>query len=145
MSGFLTSQRLDSLGGYKSPPRLSRSEGHSIHIANTLRHSLELLTSLFYASFKSKLPKRDLSLTLEWPTLSSTQALHRQSPCVCYSWGFVPLDKLGHLGITKIVIPRSEKEGMKPPYMCPGCSNHTHDNNMINRCNIINKRVIFLA
>jgi hypothetical protein len=31
------------------------------------------------------------------------------------------------------VIPRSEKEGTKPPYMCPGCSNHTHGNNMINR------------
>jgi hypothetical protein len=27
------------------------------------------------------------------------------------------------------VIPRSEKEGTKPPYVCPGCSNHTHDNN----------------
>jgi hypothetical protein len=37
------------------------------------------------------------------------------------------------------VIPRSEKEGTKPPYVCPGCSNHTHGNNMINRCNVINK------
>jgi hypothetical protein len=27
------------------------------------------------------------------------------------------------------VIPRSEKEGTKPPYVCPGCSNHTHGNN----------------
>jgi hypothetical protein len=36
-----------------------------------------------------------------------------------------------------IVIPRSEKEGTKPPYVCPGCSNHTHGNNMINRCNVI--------
>jgi hypothetical protein len=35
------------------------------------------------------------------------------------------------------IIPRSEKEGMKPPYVCPGCSNHTHGNNMINRCNVI--------
>jgi hypothetical protein len=43
------------------------------------------------------------------------------------------------------VIPRSEKEGTKPPYVCPGCSNHTHSNNMINRCNVINKRVIFLT
>jgi hypothetical protein len=24
------------------------------------------------------------------------------------------------------VIPRSEKEGTKPPYVCPGCSNHTY-------------------
>jgi hypothetical protein len=44
-----------------------------------------------------------------------------------------------------IVIPRSEKEGMKPPYVCPGCSNHMHGNNMINRCNVVNKRVIFLT
>jgi hypothetical protein len=36
-----------------------------------------------------------------------------------------------------IVIPRSEKEGTKPPYVCPGCSNHTHGNNMISRCNVI--------
>jgi hypothetical protein len=43
------------------------------------------------------------------------------------------------------VIPRSEKEGTKPPYVCPGCSNHTHVNNMINRCNVVNKRVIFLT
>jgi hypothetical protein len=42
------------------------------------------------------------------------------------------------------VIPRSEKEGTKPPYVCPGSSNHTHGNNMINRYNVINKRVIFL-
>jgi hypothetical protein len=43
------------------------------------------------------------------------------------------------------VIPRSEKEGTKPLYVCPGCSNHTHGNNMINRCNVVNKRVIFLT
>jgi hypothetical protein len=30
---------------------------------------------------------------------------------------------------SKDVIPRSEKEGTKPPYVCPGCSNHTHGNN----------------
>jgi hypothetical protein len=30
-----------------------------------LRHSLELLTSLLQASFKSKLSRRDLSLTLK--------------------------------------------------------------------------------
>jgi hypothetical protein len=45
----------------------------------------------------------------------------------------------------KAVIPRFEKEGTKPPYVCPGCSNHTHGNNMINRCNAVNKRVIFLT
>jgi hypothetical protein len=36
-----------------------------VHIANTLRHSLELPTSLIQASLKSNLPRRDLSLTLE--------------------------------------------------------------------------------
>jgi hypothetical protein len=65
MSGVLTPQRLDSLGGYKRPLRLSSMVGHSFHIANTLRHSLELPTSLLQASFKSKLPTRDLRLTLE--------------------------------------------------------------------------------
>jgi hypothetical protein len=33
------------------------------------------------------------------------------------------------LFVCKNVIPRSEKEGTKPPYVCPGCSNHTHGNN----------------
>jgi hypothetical protein len=46
---------------------------------------------------------------------------------------------------SRLVISRSEKEGTKPPYVCPGCSNHTHGNNMINRCNVMNKRVIFLT
>jgi hypothetical protein len=50
---------------------------HSFHIANTLKCSLELPTSLLQASFKSKFPMRDLRLTLEWPTQSSSQALHR--------------------------------------------------------------------
>jgi hypothetical protein len=47
--------------------------------------------------------------------------------------------------VSRVVIPRSEKEGTKHPYVCPGCSNHTHDNNMINRCNVINKQVICLT
>jgi hypothetical protein len=54
-----------SWGGYKRLPRLSSMVGHSFHIINTLRHSLELPTSLLQASFKSKLLRRDLSLTLE--------------------------------------------------------------------------------
>jgi hypothetical protein len=66
MSGFLTPQWLDSLGGaIKGPSRLSSTVDHSFHIANTLRHSLELPTSLLQASFKSKFARRDLSLTLE--------------------------------------------------------------------------------
>jgi hypothetical protein len=34
------------------------------------------------------------------------------------------------------VIPCSEKEGTKPPYVCPGCSNHTYSNNMITRFHV---------
>jgi hypothetical protein len=51
--------------GYKRPPPLSTRVGHSYHLTNTLRHSLELPTSLLQALFKSKLPMRDLNLTLE--------------------------------------------------------------------------------
>jgi hypothetical protein len=93
-----------SWGGYKRLPRLSSTGGHSFYIANILKHSLELPTSLLQASFKSKLPRRYLSLTLEWPTRSSSQALHRRSPCVRYSWGFVALDGLGCPEVTKVVI-----------------------------------------
>jgi hypothetical protein len=67
MSESVTPQWVDSLGGgYKSlPPRLSSLVGHSVQLTNTLRHSLEIPTSLLQASFKSKFPGRDLSLTLE--------------------------------------------------------------------------------
>jgi hypothetical protein len=41
-----------------------------------------------------------------------------------------------HMHDLKIVIPRSEKEGTKPPYVCPGCSNHTYSNNMITRFHV---------
>jgi hypothetical protein len=34
------------------------------------------------------------------------------------------------------VIPRSEKAEMKPPYVCPGCLNHTYSNNMINKFHV---------
>jgi hypothetical protein len=45
--------------------------------------------------------------------------------------------KLGKVaGYDRVVIPRSEKEGMKPPYVCPGCSNHTYSNNMITRFHV---------
>jgi hypothetical protein len=44
---------------------LSSPVDHSVQLTNTLRHFLELQTSLPQAPFKSKLPRRDLSLTLE--------------------------------------------------------------------------------
>jgi hypothetical protein len=37
---------------------------------------------------------------------------------------------------TQLDIPRSEKEGTKPPYVCLGCSNHTYSNNMITRFHV---------
>jgi hypothetical protein len=102
MSRFLTPQRLDSLGGYKRPPRLSSTVAHLFHIVNTLRHSLKLPTSLLQALFKFKHPRRDLRINLEWPTRSSSQALHRRSSCVRYSWGFVSLDGLGYPGSPRL-------------------------------------------
>jgi hypothetical protein len=105
MSKFLTPQWLDPLrAAIKGHPRLSSTVVHSFHIANTLRHSLELTTSLLQASFKSKLPMRDLRLTFEWPTRSSSQALHWRSLCVRYSWGFILLYGLGCPGVTKVVV-----------------------------------------
>jgi hypothetical protein len=93
-----------SWGAIKGPSCLSSTIGHSFHIINTLRHSFELSTSLLQDLFKFNLPRRDLRLTLEWPTRSSSQALHRRSPCIRYSWRFVPLDMLGCLGVTKVVV-----------------------------------------
>jgi hypothetical protein len=51
----------------------------------------------------------------------------------------IGVDTSGQQVPPRVVIPRSEKEGTKPPYVCPGCSNHTHGNNIINRCNVMNK------
>jgi hypothetical protein len=79
-----------SLGGYKRPPHLSLQGDHLFWPEYTLRHSLMLKTPLPQASLQSKLPKRDLSLTFEWPTRSSTQALHRWS-----LWQLQRADSLG--------------------------------------------------
>jgi hypothetical protein len=49
----------------KGPPCIFSTVGHSFHIANTLRHSLELPTSLLQVSFKFKHHRRDLKLTFE--------------------------------------------------------------------------------
>jgi hypothetical protein len=54
-------------GAIKGPSCLSSTVGHSFHLSNTLRHSLELPTSLLQASFKSKLPRRDLTSLLSDP------------------------------------------------------------------------------
>jgi hypothetical protein len=37
------------------------------------------------------------------PTRSISQALHRRSPCIRYSWRFIPLDGLDCPGVTKVV------------------------------------------
>jgi hypothetical protein len=95
-----------SLGAIKYPPCLSSTVGHSFHIVNTLKHSLELPASLLQALYRRSLYVcyRDLRLTFEWPTRSSSQALYRRSLYVCYSWGFVPLDKVGCPWVTKVVV-----------------------------------------
>jgi hypothetical protein len=85
-----------SWGAIKGPPRLSSTVGHLFHIATIWD------TLLSSQPLSSKLPRRDLRLTLEWLTRSSSQALHRWSPCVHYSCGFVPIDGLGCLGVTKV-------------------------------------------
>jgi hypothetical protein len=91
-------------GAIKGPPHISILVGHLFQLVNTLRHSLGLPTSLLQASFKSKLPRRDLSLTVEWPTRSLSQALHRWSLCARYSWGFVPLYGLACPRVFKVVV-----------------------------------------
>jgi hypothetical protein len=47
-----------------------------------------------------------------------------------------------NIALIPLVIPRSKKGEMKPPYVCPRCSNHTYNNNMINRCHVQQYRVI---
>jgi hypothetical protein len=85
ISRSLTPQRLDSLGGYKSPSHRSSLEDHELNL-KTLPSVLSWAqNSSPQASLQSKLPRRYLSLTFEWLTRSSTQALHRWSMCVRYS------------------------------------------------------------
>jgi hypothetical protein len=43
------------------------------------------------------------------------------------------------------VIPRSEKEGTKPLYVCPECSNHTYSNNMITRIHVQQYKYLFIS
>jgi hypothetical protein len=50
----------------------------------------------------------------------------------------------GLSGYTGCHTPVLKSTKSKPPYVCPGCLNYTHDNNMINRWNIMNKQVLFL-
>jgi hypothetical protein len=46
-----------------------------------------------------------------------------------------------NMALIPLVIPCSEKTEMKPPYVCPGCSKHMYNNNMINRCHVRSYRV----
>jgi hypothetical protein len=45
-------------------------------------------------------------------------------------------DEIKTFGDEAPVIPCSKIAGTKPPYMCPGCSNHTYSNNMITRFHV---------
>jgi hypothetical protein len=57
----------------------------------------------------------------------------------------VPIHKISSIDLfllKQVSHPGSEKTKPKPLYVCPGCSNHTYSNNMVNRYNIsINYRV----
>jgi hypothetical protein len=55
--------------------------------------------------------------------------------CICTTFYSLTFPFLTPINYT-IVIPHSEKMETKPPYVCPGCSNHTYSNNMINRCHV---------
>jgi hypothetical protein len=56
----------------------------------------------------------------------------------CGQWGARAIDhgRCMEAGGVCGVIPRFEKVETKPPYVCPGCSNHTYSNNMINMCHV---------
>jgi hypothetical protein len=43
------------------------------------------------------------------------------------------------IALITLGIPLSEKVGLKALYVCPGCSNHTYNNNMVNRYNTLIK------
>jgi hypothetical protein len=74
---------------------------------------------------------------------ASSQELHQMGLVWWWRWGYLLLVGLHavegptvNTALIPLVIPRSEKEGMKPPYVCPGCSNHTYSNNMITRFHV---------
>jgi hypothetical protein len=41
-----------------------------------------------------------------------------------------------NIALIPLVVPHFEKAETKPPYVCPGCLNHTYNNNMINKCHV---------
>jgi hypothetical protein len=63
------------------------------------------------------------------------QVLQQRSKPAGENWSFKP-ERLHLILISELVIPRSEIEGTKPPYVCPGCFIHTYSNNMINRFHV---------
>jgi hypothetical protein len=87
-----------------SSPRLSSTVGHSFHIANTLRHSLELPTSLLQASpqlslqviilsysYLKALPQKCLEEKISHGYSSQNSFLRNSHPFVGYTlyWIFI--------------------------------------------------------
>jgi hypothetical protein len=62
--------------------------------------------------------------------------LPRMISCMAYEWSLLHLFLWYKSQGIEHVIPQSEKAELKPPHVCPGYSNHTYSNNMINRCNV---------
>jgi hypothetical protein len=56
---------------------------------------------------------------------------------LCLFFNAISQKVVDPMKLTKCHTPFREI-GTKPPYVCLGCSNHTHGNNMINRCNVFN-------
>jgi hypothetical protein len=94
-----------SLGAIKAPPPHTFLAREVTHLnLKTLWDTLLSSKPLSQAPFKSKFHRKDLSLSLEWPSRSSTQVLHWQSPCVCYSWDLSPRWTRCCPGVTKVVM-----------------------------------------
>jgi hypothetical protein len=70
------------------------------------------------------------------PSMAHNKLTNQLTTILCEAFGIEPKDR-GCVPEFAKCHTRSEKKETKPPYVCPGCSNHTHGNNMINRCNVI--------
>jgi hypothetical protein len=78
------------LGGYKRPPRPSSTVGHSFHIANTLRLSLQVLIHSY--SYLKALPQKCLEEKVSHGYSSQNSFLRNSHPFVGFTpyWILIP-------------------------------------------------------